>query len=460
MFSSTTYRERRAQLAQSMSGGLLFFPGVNEQPMNYKANTLPYRQDSSFLYYFGHAEPNMAGIIDVDNNRSILFGYDYTIEDIIWTGPQPTVAQKATAIGAEKSMPIADLIAFLQNADRAGRVIHFLPPFLSDHVILLQKIFAREIAHSEELIKAVVAQRSVKSREEIDEIGKAHSITWEMHTTAMRMVKAGVTEQEVTGVLTGIAVKHGGFISFPIILSKNGNILHNHYHGNTFADGDLMLVDCGAETAMGYAADITRTTPVSGKFSPRQRDIYEIVLKAEKDAIDMVAPGVLNRDIHLQAASVIADGLKGLGLLKGSTQDLVSEGVHALFFPHGLGHMMGLDVHDMEGLGEDYVGYTDAIQRSDQFGLAHLRLGKALETGNVLTIEPGLYFIPELIDKWRSEQKFTDFIEYAKLENYYNFGGVRIEDDIEVTDNGHNVIGERSIPKEIAEIEDMHQQGM
>jgi Xaa-Pro aminopeptidase len=346
----------------------------------------------------------------------------------------------------------------IKDAQSKGRKIHFLPPYRGKNVLLLQKLLnksqdeIREMV-SAELIKGVVKLRSVKEEVEIKEIEEAMETAYEMHTMAMKMAKPGVIEREISGTIEGIAMAKGTGVSFPIILSINGETLHNHYHGNTLVTGRMMVTDAGAESLLHYASDITRTVPVGGRFDQRQKDIYEIVLKANVEAIEMIKPGLTYKSIHLSAARIIGEGLKALGLMKGDINEAVNQGAHALFFPHGLGHMMGLDVHDMEGLGENNVGYDDEVQRSDQFGLAFLRLGKRLARGYVLTVEPGIYFIPALIDKWRSEGKFTDFINYDKVGAYRDFGGIRIEDDVLVTTDGHKILGQ-PIPKTVKEIEE------
>ncbi|MFZ4740988.1 MAG: M24B family metallopeptidase, partial [Bacteroidales bacterium] len=305
-----------------------------------------------------------------------------------------------------------------------------------------------------ELTKAIIKQRSIKSLEEVVEIEKAIATAYDMHTTAMKMAKPGIYEREIAGKMEGIALSAGGPVSFPVILSINGQTLHNHYHGNKLEEGRMMVADAGCETEMNYCSDITRTVPVGGKFNQRQKEVYEIVLKANMKAIEAIKPGIPYREIHLLSAKVIADGLKEIGLMKGNMDEAVSKGAHAMFFPHGLGHMLGLDVHDMEGMGENYVGYDDEIKRSTQFGTAFVRLGKRLQQGYVLTVEPGIYFIPALIDQWKAENKFPEFINYDKAETYKDFGGIRIEDDILVTNDAYQVLG-KPIPKTVAEIEDI-----
>jgi len=303
------------------------------------------------------------------------------------------------------------------------------------------------------MIKGIVALRSIKDKFEIVEIEKAVDIAYEMHTTSMRMAMPGVVDREIAGTIEGISLGLGGPVSFPVILSIHGETLHNHYHGNVLKEGRMMVTDAGAETTMHYASDITRTVPVGGKFNQRQKEIYEIVLDANMKTIEATKPGITNKELHLMAAKVIASGLKDLGLMKGDIDAAVAAGAHAMFFPHGLGHMMGLDVHDMEGLGENYVGYDDEVKRSDQFGTAFLRLGRRHQPGFVFTIEPGIYFIPALIDQWKNEKKFTEFINFDKVEPYKDFGGIRIEDDILVTEDGYRVLG-TPIPKTVSDIEE------
>jgi Xaa-Pro aminopeptidase len=457
MFNAEVYADRRERLRAGMTSGLILLPGNQEASMNYPANTYHFRQDSNFLYYFGLDHPDLAAIIDIDEGKDIIFGNDVTMDDIIWMGPQPTMKDRARKVGVENTMPFDNVKDYLGKALSQGRKIHMLPQYRAMTILQLESLLG--VRHeefssfvSEELIKAVVAMRSIKDSHEIAEIEKAVDIAYEMHTTAMKMAMPGVVEREIAGAVEGISLSMGGPVSFPVILSMDGQTLHNHYHGNVLELNRMMVTDAGAETPMHYASDITRTVPVGGKFNQRQKDIYEIVLNAILNTTKAIKPGIYYKDVHLLAAKTIATGLKELGLMKGDVEEIVSQGAHALFFPHGLGHMMGLDVHDMEGLGENYVGYDDTIQRSEQFGLAFLRLARKLEPGFVLTNEPGLYFIPALIDQWNQEGKFTDFINYDKLETYKDFGGVRIEDDILVTENGCRVLG-KPIPKTVADVE-------
>ncbi len=458
MFNPQVYSARREQLRSLLSGGLVFLPGNDEASMNYPANTYHYRQDSDFLYYFGHNHDGLSGIIDVDESKDILVGDDVTMDDIIWMGEQPKMKDQALECGTGNILSKSKLGEYIQDAIRKGRKVHILPPYRGDRWLSLEGIFGMKHAEvkkyvSEELIKAVVKMREIKDAGEIAEIEKAVDVAWLMHTTSMKMAMPGVVEQEIAGTVEGIALSHAGPVSFPVILSVDGQTLHNHHHGNKLELGRMMVTDAGCETQMCYCSDITRTVPVGGKFNQRQKDIYEIVLKANVDTIAAIKPGIFYKDMHLLAARTIAQGLKDLGIMKGDVDEAVRQGAHALFFPHGLGHAMGLDVHDMEGLGENYVGYNEEIQRSDQFGLAFLRFGKRLKPGFVMTDEPGCYFIPALIDMWKSEGKFTEFINYDVAETYKDFGGIRIEDDILVTEDGHRVLG-KPIPKTVAEIED------
>ncbi len=457
MFDKQVYIDRRAELKKNFKTGVLLFPGNDESAMNYADNTYAFRQDSSFLYYFGLDLPNMVGIIDIDENKEMLFGYEFTLEDIVWMGPQPKLSQLAEQIGVAQFESIDTLKKFLKAKSSKQVKIHFLPTYRGDQTLKLADFLDEnpnklKSKVSKKLVEAVVTQRSIKAEEEVAEIEYAMEIAYQMHTTAMRMAKPGVIERDIAGAIEGIASSLGAGLSFPAIVSKNGQTLHNHLHGNVLKEGDLLVCDAGAESLLHYASDITRTTPVGGKFSYKQREIYEIVLTAQKNAINMIKPGVKHIDVHLTAAKIIAAGLSQIGIIKGDLNAAVKAGAHALFFPHGLGHMMGLDVHDMENLGEAYVGYDENTKRSDQFGLAYLRLAKELKPGFVFTCEPGIYFIPQLIDQWKAKKKFKNFINYDKVEEYRNFGGIRIEDNILVTQTGYKVLG-RPIPKEVDDVE-------
>lgn len=457
MFSKTTYTERRNRLRRELGEGIILFAGNNEVGMNYKANPYNFRQDSNFLYFFGLDQPGLAALIDIDENEDVIFGDELTMEDVVWTGSMPTIAEQAAEVGVSKTLPFNQLSDFFKKAIEKKRPVHFTPPYRHDSMILLSELLGIPIGQlaekaSSSLIRAIVAQRSHKSAEEVAEMEKAVNITGVMHVAVMKAAAAGKKEAHLAGIAQGIATGMGGDIAYGIILTVNGQTLHNHYHGNTLKSGQLLLGDHGAETAMHYAGDLTRTCPVNKKFSTRQKDIYNLVLDAELSAIESLKPGLTYMEVHLAAARRMAEGLKSLGLMKGDMAEAVEKGAHALFFPHGLGHMIGLDVHDMEDLGEQYVGYSDEVQRSNLFGTAYLRLGRKLEPGFVLTVEPGLYFIPELMDQWRSEGLFTDFIQYDKLDDWRSFGGIRIEDNVLITENGHRVLG-KPVPKTIEEVE-------
>ncbi len=461
MFESSVYSTRRNKLRSLVSSGIILLPGNPEAAMNYPANTYHYRQDSNFLYYFGLDHDGFAGVIDIDNNRDIIFGNDVDMDDIIWMGPQPSVKDQAARAGVSQTEPLGNLEGFVRDAISNGRKVHITKPYRGKVLIWLENLLGVHHSQvkdfvSEELIRGIVTMRSVKEDAEIRELERAIDVAYIMHTTGMKMAKPGVIEQEIAGAIEGIALAHGGPVSFPVILSIDGQTLHNHYHGNILKEGRMMVIDAGCESALHYASDITRTVPVGGKFSQRQREIYEIVLKANVDSIEAMKPGAYYKEMHLLAARTIASGLKALGLMKGDVDEAVAQGAHALFFPHGLGHMLGLDVHDMEGLGENYVGYDSTVSRSSQFGLAFLRFARKLEPGFVLTNEPGIYFIPALIDQWKSEGKFTEFINYDKVETYKDFGGIRIEDDVLVTAGGHRVLG-KPIPKTVGDVEGLFQ---
>lgn len=459
MFDAKIYTERRARLKEQIGSGLLLFLGNEESPMNYTANPYHFRQDSSFLYFFGLNMPSLAAIVDVDQGKDVIFGNDVDMEDIIWMGHLPTMKERAAMVGISETAPLSSLEETVREALKKGKTIRYLPPYRPENILKISQLFGIEHDSvkkyaSEDFIKAVVEQRNVKIPEEIAQMELAHEVTYEMYIAAMKMAKAGVYEYEIVGKMEGIMGAADCHAAFPIILTKNGQILHNHSHGNQLQEGDLLVMDAGSDSPMNYASDITRTIPVGGKFTEKQKQIYEIVLRAQETAIQEIKPGIMNKDIHLLAAAVIATGLKDVGLMKGDIEEAVEVGAHALFFPHGLGHMIGLDVHDMEDLGEDFVGYDHTVERSSQFGLAYLRLAKKLEPGYVLTVEPGIYFIPALIDQWAEEKKFQQFIDYAKVEEYRHFGGIRIEDDVLVTQEGNQVLG-KSIPKTVEDVEEI-----
>ena len=480
MFATQIYAARRKRLAslmgqgqdqgQSQGLGLVLLLGNDESPRNYAANFYPFRQDSSFLYFCGLDMPRLAMVLDLDSGEEMLFGDDVTLDDIVWMGPQPKPAEMAEQAGVATTFPLAKLAELLRQAHQKSRTIHFLPPYRHANMIALKELLGVDIGvgagtppetaasvPSLELIKAVVQLRSIKSAEEIGEIERAADITAVMHLAAMQAARAGLTEAEVAAAVRQVTQAAEGGTSFPIILSRHGEILHNQHHHGVFQDGDLVLCDAGAETGLHYAADMTRTFPIATTFNTRQRDVYQVVLAAEETASAAIAPGVPYLDVHLLAARTIAAGLGDLGIMKGDVEEAVVQGAHALFFPHGLGHMIGLDVHDMEDLGEDNVGYADT-PRSSQFGLKYLRLARELQPGFVLTVEPGIYFIPALIDRWRSEGKFTEFIDYKAVQAYEDFGGIRIEEDFLVIEDGGRLLG-KPAPKTIPEIEAVRASG-
>lgn len=457
MFNKEVYIERRSKLKKEIAKGLALFVANNEASLNYPDNTYTYRQDSDFSYFFGLNHPNYVGIIDFESGEEILFGNEVTIDDVIWMGPQPSLSEQGDRIGAGQTRELKTLPEYLEKARQQGRKIHFLPPYRGDMKIeysglLRLPVGALKENASIELIRAVVKLREVKDDLEIAEIEKAIETAYFMHTTAMKMAKPGMIEQELTGVLEGISISCGGPVSFPVILSVDGQTLHNHNHHNILAEGRMMVVDAGAQTSNYYASDITRTTPVGGKFDQRQKEIYEIVLAANMNVIKNVGPNMEYLKMHTLACRTIIEGLNALGIMKGNVDEALNAGAHYLFMPHGLGHQMGLDVHDMESFGEDNVGYDEKTPRSKKMGFSGLRLGKTLKPGFVFTDEPGIYFIPKLIDMFYAEDKFKEFVNYDKVMTYKDFGGIRIEDDILVTTNGSRVLG-RPIPKTVAEVE-------
>lgn len=459
MFSAITYTGRRNSLKAKGLKGIAIFPGNNESPMNYSDNTYHFRQDSNFLYFFGLDFPGLAAAIDFDNGEDLIFGDDATLADIIWVGPQITLKEKAEKVGVSKTFSYSAFAQFVEDAVKQGRPVHFLPPYRGENKILIHELLGIPTSLVNEkaslpLIKAIVSLRSIKDADEILEIEKACAVGYQMHVTAMKMAHPGEWEQRIAGTIEGIAMSGGGMTAFPIILSQNGETLHNHNHSQILEKGRLLITDAGAESALHYASDFTRTTPVGGIFTTKQREIYEIVLAANNTATSLVKPGVTYLSVHLEVAKVIASGLKNLGLMKGDVDEAVKNGAHAMFFPHGLGHMMGLDVHDMEDLGQIHVGFDEEIQPVKQFGTGYLRLGRRLQPGFVITNEPGIYFIPALIDKWAAEKINADFINFDKVNEYRGFGGIRIEDDLLVTETGGRILGERLpvTPKEIEKI--------
>ncbi|MFC1527284.1 aminopeptidase P family protein [Candidatus Neomarinimicrobiota bacterium] len=460
MFNSKVYINRRKELQEKVKNGVILFIGNEESQVLIRDTFHKFRQNSNFLYYWGLNEPGLAALIDVENDKEILFGHDLTTEEIVWEGEQKKLVDKVKLIGVTETAEISSLKDVLLNFKKGKKQIHYLPQHMNDNIIKLSALLNMHVdqvkgKYSAELREAVISQRSVKSKKEIAEIEKALKISYKLHTTAMRKTKPGKSEYEIVEIMEKILISKGSRWAYIPVFTIRGERLHNHHYTNKMQKSNLVINDSGAESPIGlYSSDITRTFPVGGTFTKTQKEIYEIVLKSQLTAIAAIKPGVKYLDIHLITARIIAEGLNKLGIMKGDVDRAVEVGAHALFFPHGLGHMMGLDVHDMEDLGEDYIGYDDKIKRSDQFGLAYLRLAKELQFGYVLTVEPGIYFIPQLIKQWQSENKFIEFINYNKANEYLNFGGVRIEDNVLVTKNGYKVLG-KPIPKTVKEIESL-----
>jgi Xaa-Pro dipeptidase len=460
MFKPKVYINRRKELQKKVKSGIILFIGNDESHVMIRDTVHKFRQNSNFLYYWGLNGPGLAALIDVNSGKEILFGHDLTTEEIVWEGEQLKLTDKAKIIGVNEVAEISTLKNVLLNFRKGRKRIHMLPQYLDNNIVKiadLLNISVKQVAqrYSVELITAVISQRALKSKKEIAEIEKALKISYKLHTTAMKETKPGKYEYEIVSGMEKTLISKGSRWAYLPIFTIRGERLHNHHYNNKMQKGDLLINDSGAESSNGlYSSDITRTFPVSGKFTKKQKGIYEIVLKSQLATIKAIKPGVKYLDVHLNTARIIADGLKKVGIMKGDIDRAVKVGAHALFFPHGLGHMMGLDVHDMEDLGEDYVGYDDNIKRSDQFGIAYLRFAKKLQSGHVLTVEPGIYFIPQLIKQWQSENKFEEFINYKKVNEYIDFGGVRIEDNILVTKTGCRVLG-KPIPKIVKEIESL-----
>ncbi len=454
MFSKDTYIARRAKLKQTVGSGLLLFLGNDESGMNYADNTYHFRQDSTFLYFFGLPYAGLSAIIDIDADKEIIFGDELTIDDIVWMGAQPTLKEKSEMAGITEVRPSKDIEHYLKAAQQKHQRVHYLPTYRAEHQVKLLGwlgITPGAEQPSVPFIYGVVNQRNYKTAEEIVEIEKACMVTADMHLTAMRTVRPGIRESDVAAAVTEVAYANDYQLSFPVIATINGQTLHNHDHSHVIKSGDMLLLDAGAETEMGYAGDMSSTIPAADKFTSRQKEIYDIQVAAHEAAVAALRPGVPFVDVYELSCKVIMDGLKALGFVKGDTVEAVKAGAHAMFMPTGLGHMMGLDVHDMENLGEVYVGYNGK-PKSTQFGRKSLRLGRELEPGFVLTIEPGIYFIPELMDLWRSEGKFTEFINYEKLFTYKDFGGIRNEENYLITNDGARILGKK-IPLHTEEVE-------
>ncbi len=456
-FSLQTYKRRRDQLKQDVGQGMLLFLGNGEVGINYADNTYPFRQDSSFLYFFGISQPGLAAIIDIDEGREVVFGNELTIDDIVWTGAVPTVGELSREVGVGETMPLTSLKACLDKAKAKGQTIHFLPPYRAEHRTWLWELLQVEPAAQDEqaslpFIKAVVKQRNHKDEEELACIEQAVDISTEMHLAAYRMARPGMHEAEVAAAVAEVAARKGRQLAFPTIATVRGQVLHNHGFIHLMEEGDIFLLDAGAEGPGGYAGDLSSSMPVGQRFSTRQEEVYNIHLESFHAAVSQLKPGTPFRNAHLAAAAKIAEGMKGLGLMKGDPQEAAAIGAYALFFPCGVGHMMGLDVHDMENLGEQYVGYADGERKSTQFGFKSLRLARPLEPGFVFTVEPGIYFIPELIDQWAAEKRFADFICYDKLHAWRDFTGLRNELNYVITTDGVRRLGTLHKPMTLEEV--------
>ena len=458
MFAKETYISRRNELARRVGRGLILLPGNPEVPNNYPNNTYYFRQDSTFRYYFGLDIPSMMGVIDAESGEAMLFGDDFTVEDIIWTGPMPTIAEQGAEVGVERTFPLAEVRTLLRKAIEQNRPVHYLTPYRAELKISLAELLGirLDMLHerkSLDLMFAVAEMREKKSAEEVEALERAFKIGYQMHITAMRMCRPGVVEREIAGRLEGIAKSYGQGVSFPTIVTQHGEILHNHNHDGVLEAGRLLLVDGGGESVEGYCSDHTRTYPVSGKFTDLQRDIYNIVLRAHGEVKDLIKPGMMYNDIHRAAYLSLADGLKGMGLIKSTPEDAVAAGALYLFMPHGLGHGMGMDVHDLENIGERSFDFTTVAERAAASATCIHRSTWRVEPGTVMSDEPGIYFIPALIDKCRAEGKFAGIVDYDALDAYRTFGGIRIEDDVLVTETGSRFIGDKLLPLSVEELE-------
>jgi len=456
MFEASLYTARRQALMESVKTGCILLPGNDLVGMNYHANAFDFRQDGSFLYFAGLDEPGHCLWLDCESGKEMHCGPSLGLDHTIWSGAAPSLPELAARAGIENAWTMADLAAACHDAQRQGRAVHYLPPYQGEGVLRVCRLLGAapdtvEAGASQKLVRAVVALRSVKSGEEVGEIRLAIALSAKMYAELMATCTPGVAEMELYGRMQGFILGRGSREAFPMILSRRGEVLHNHSHDQTLSEGDLLLVDSGVVSPLGYASDITRTLPVGGRFTRRQQDIYEIVLRAQAEGTARMAPGVPFLECHFAAATEVARGLTDLGLMRGDPAEAVAQGAHALFFPHGLGHMLGLDVHDMEALGENFVGYDHEFRRSSQFGLSGLRMARRLQPGFVMTVEPGIYFIPALIGQWREARRMEEFINYEALEAYLNFGGIRIEDNVLVTEHGHEVLS-AAIPKEPAAV--------
>ncbi len=451
MFAASVYEARRSALMRAVGSGLILLPGNGLVGMNYRANAYPFRQDGSFLYFAGLDGPDLLLTLDCDTGQACLHGPELGLEHAIWSGPSPSLEDFAGRAGLDRVGTVSDAQALCHGAQALGRAIHYLPTYQGDQTLRLARLLSQspegiEAGVSQTLIAAVVALRAFKSAEEVAEIRAAIDVSAEAYRLLMCACRPGVSELELYGRMQGLVLSQGGCEAFPTILTRRGEVLHNHVHDQVLTEGDLLLVDSGVRSGLGYVSDITRTLPVGGRFSTRQRDVYDVVLAAQAAGVACMIPGAPFRECHLAAARAIVGGLRELGLMRGDADEAVAAGAHALFFPHGLGHMLGLDVHDMESLGEDHVGYDREFRRSGQFGLSGLRMARRLEPGFVITVEPGIYFIPPLVAQWKEQRLHEAFVTYSAVDDWLDFGGIRIEDDVLVTDFGVQVLS-AAIPK-------------
>ena len=460
MFTADIYSARRAELRRRIGKGIILLPGNVESPFNYPNNTFHFRQDSTFMYFFGHSVPALAGVIDVESGEETLYGDDFTVEDIIWMGPQPTIRNFADEVGVAQSKPMAKLQEDVRRAISLGREVHYLPPYRGETILMMSDLLGIQpsMLHARkswDLLFAVAEMRECKGEEEIAALEEAFEIGYQMHTAAMRNTRVGRTEHEVAGIVDGMALRYGTGVSFTTILSQHGEVLHNHDHSGTMTDGRLLLCDAGGEHLNGYVSDHTRTFPVNGKFTQKQKDIYNIVLAAHDAAAAALRPNMMYTEYSDAAFRTLIEGLKALDLVRGSVDDAIAAGAAYLFMPHGLGHGIGLDVHDCENIGERSFSFAEVEERAKQTACCITRQWWRLQPGTVLSNEPGIYFVPDLIDKYKAEGKCQGIVNYDKLEEYRDFGGIRLEDDMIVTATGSKQIGSKQIPITVEDVEAM-----
>ena len=460
MFTADIYSARRAELRRRIGKGIILLPGNVESPFNYPNNTFHFRQDSTFMYFFGHSVPSLAGVIDVESGEETLYGDDFTVEDIIWMGPQPTIRNFADEVGVAQSKPMAKLQEDVRRAISLGREVHYLPPYRGETILMMSDLLGIQpsMLHARkswDLLFAVAQMRECKGEEEIAALEEAFEIGYQMHTAAMRNTRVGRTEHEVAGIVDGMALRYGTGVSFTTILSQHGEVLHNHDHSGTMTDGRLLLCDAGGEHLNGYVSDHTRTFPVNGKFTQKQKDIYNIVLAAHDAAAAALRPNMMYTEYSDAAFRTLIEGLKALDLVRGSVDDAIAAGAAYLFMPHGLGHGIGLDVHDCENIGERSFSFAEVEERAKQSACCITRQWWRLQPGTVLSNEPGIYFVPDLIDKYKAEGKCQGIVNYDKLEEYRDFGGIRLEDDMIVTATGSKQIGSKQIPITVEDVEAM-----